>query len=95
LSGRDILRGDVKLSVTVDDVVGLIRAKLNGRRCMVVLGPDSVLRDVGLSSLQIADVIYTVEDRLAVEFDPVHAADVATIGDLVALAGRTVTANAR
>jgi acyl carrier protein len=83
------------LSVTVDDVVSLISSKLNGRRSPVVLGPNSVLRDIGLSSLQIADVIYTVEDRLAVAFDPVKAADVATIGDLVALASRTFTANAR
>jgi acyl carrier protein len=85
----------VKLPVTVDDVVRLINAKLNGRRCAVVLGANSLLRDVGLSSLQIADVIYTVEDRLAVQFDPVLAADVATIGDLVALASRTATANVR
>jgi acyl carrier protein len=85
----------VKLPVTVDDVVRLINSKLNGRRCPVVLGPNAVLRDIGLSSLQIADVIYTIEDRLAVAFDPVQAADVATIGDLVALADKTVTANVR
>lgn len=80
------------MSVTVDDVVNLIKAKLNGRRSPAVLDARSVLGDAGLSSLQIADIVYTIEDGVGVRFDPVRAADVATIGDLVALANITSVA---
>jgi acyl carrier protein len=83
------------LGVTVDDVVNLIEAKLRGRRFPVVLDANTVLKDVGLSSLQIADVVYSVEDQLGVEFDPVRAADITTIGDLVALAGMTAASTAQ
>ncbi|MET8091552.1 acyl carrier protein [Micromonospora sp. NPDC005220] len=73
------------MSITVQDVVDLISAKLGGRAGPTVDG-QSVLRDLGLSSLEIADMVYSLEDQLGVEFDPAEAADVLTVADLVQLA---------
>ena len=73
--------------ITVDDVCELITKKLGGRLSPdVTLDESSVLDDLGLSSLQTADIIYSLEDRLDTQFDPAEAADVKTVGQLVALA---------
>ncbi|CAM5278175.1 hypothetical protein SALBM135S_09661 [Streptomyces alboniger] len=44
---------------------------------------------MGLSSLQIADIVYTIEDDLGIEFDESRAAGVKTVADLVRLAEET------
>ncbi len=80
------------MPITVQDVCELVTAKLGGRAGHALSG-DTVLRDVGLSSLEIVDVVYTIEDRLGVEFDPARAADITTIADLVELANSTALAN--
>ncbi|MEU7800546.1 acyl carrier protein [Micromonospora arborensis] len=76
------------MSVTVQDIVDLINAKL-GSHADHNLDANSSLRDIGLSSLQTADIVFTIEDRLGIEFDAGRAADIATIGDLVELANST------
>ncbi|MGW5556939.1 acyl carrier protein [Micromonospora sp. NPDC003944] len=76
------------MSVTVQDIVELINAKL-GSHADYNLDANSSLRDIGLSSLQTADIVFTIEDRLEIEFDAGRAADIATIGDLVELANST------
>jgi acyl carrier protein len=51
-----------------------------------------VLDDLGLSSLQISDIVFSLEERLGTEFDAANAAEVKTIGQLVQLANQTVEA---
>jgi acyl carrier protein len=81
--------------ITVDDVCELIRKRQGGKvRGDLELNGDTVFDDLGLSSLQIADIVYTIEDRLGIEFDPARAADVKTVGDLVNLANEVALAPA-
>jgi acyl carrier protein len=69
------------------DVCELIRKKLHGRlEEDVVLDENTVFAELGLSSLQLADIVYSIEDRLRIEFDTSRAAEVKTVGDLVRLA---------
>jgi acyl carrier protein len=81
--------------ITVEDVCELIRKRQGGKvRADLELNGDTVFDDLGLSSLQIADIVYTIEDRLGIEFDPAWAADVKTVGDLVNLANEVALAPA-
>jgi len=81
--------------ITVADVCELIRKRQGGKvRADLELDGDTVFDDLGLSSLQIADIVYTIEDRLGIEFDPARAADVKTVGDLVNLANEVALAPA-
>jgi acyl carrier protein len=81
--------------ITVDDVCELIRKRQGGKvRADQELNGDTVFDELGLSSLQIADIVYTIEDRLGIEFDPARAADVKTVGDLVNLANEVALAPA-
>jgi len=81
--------------ITVEDVCELIRKRQGGKvRADLELNGDTVFDDLGLSSLQIADIVYTIEDRLGIEFDPARAADVKTVGDLVNLANEVALAPA-
>ncbi|MBW1602242.1 acyl carrier protein [Streptomyces sp. JJ66] len=72
--------------VTVEMVCQLIAKKLGSRASEHTLDAQTSFESVGLSSLQIADVVYEIEDEVGIEFDPGRAADVRTIGDLVQLA---------
>jgi acyl carrier protein len=75
--------------ITVDTVAALIRKKLRGRAAGITLDANTEFDSVGLSSLQIADIVYTIEDDAEIELDPSRAADVKTIGDLVVLVETT------
>ncbi|WP_307821695.1 acyl carrier protein [Streptomyces coffeae] len=79
----------MKLVITVEDVCGLIAKKLGSKAGSFTLNADTAFEEVGLSSLQIADIVYTIEDDAGIEFDPSQAAGVKTVGDLVKLAEAT------
>jgi acyl carrier protein len=73
--------------LTVDDVCGLVRKQLGGSfREDMQLGADSKLEELGLSSLQISDIIFTIEEDLGIEFDAAEAAELSTIEELVDMA---------
>lgn len=73
--------------ITFDEVCAKIRKTVRGRRAAeLVIEEDSELTDLGLSSLQIADLVYSLEESLDIVLDPAQAAGVRTVGDLVALA---------
>jgi acyl carrier protein len=72
--------------ITFDEVCAKIRKTVRGRRAAeLVIEEDSQLSDLGLSSLQIADLVYSLEDSLDIVLDPAQAANVHTVGDLVAM----------
>lgn len=80
--------------ITVETVCELISKKLGSKASSVTLGGETAFDQVGLSSLQIADIVYTIEDEAGIEFDPSQAANVKTVGDLVDLANATIGADA-
>lgn len=79
--------------VTVDEVNQLIRERLRGKvPADATIGPGTVLKDLGLSSLQLADIVFTLEERHGVEFDVSKAADVKTVGQMIELANEALPA---
>ncbi|MEZ0053023.1 acyl carrier protein [Mycobacterium sp. MAA66] len=72
--------------ITVDEVSSLVKHAMRGRRAHeVVVEEHTQLGDLGLSSLQIAEIVFSLEDSRGVEFDPARAADAKTVGQLIAL----------
>jgi acyl carrier protein len=75
--------------ITVEEVCARITKKLGSKADSYTLTAETAFDSVGLSSLQIADIVYTIEDELEIEFDESKAAGVKTVGDLVQLAEET------
>ena len=81
--------------VTVEKVAALIRQET--RRKLpedLVLDEGTVFDDLGMSSLETAEVVFSLEEEFDIEFDEARAAEVKTIGDLVALANESIGAPA-
>lgn len=79
--------------ITIEDVAVLVRRELRGKLpADRVLDEDSRLDDLGLSSLQVSEVIFSLEEDHGVEFDTAKAADVKTLGDVVRLANESLSA---
>ncbi|MFI6041781.1 acyl carrier protein [Nocardia sp. NPDC051321] len=73
-------------TITIDEIAALIRHAIRGKQAdKIIIEETTELRDLGLSSLQIAEVVFTLEERRGVELDPVLASDAKTIGDVIAL----------
>jgi acyl carrier protein len=78
--------------ITLDEVAALIRREMRGKRAKeTAIDESTCLKDLGLSSLQIAEIVFTLEEKHGVEFDPARAANAQTLGDLVALANAAFT----
>ncbi|WP_369216959.1 acyl carrier protein [Streptomyces flavofungini] len=75
--------------ITAEEVCARIAKKLGSKANNYELGADTAFDSVGLSSLQIADIVYSIEDDLEIEFDESRAAGVKTVADLVRLAEET------
>jgi acyl carrier protein len=81
--------------ITVEEVADLIRKERRGKLPEgLVLGPDSGLEEIGLSSLQVSEIVFTLEEEHEIEFDAAKAADVKTIGQLVALGNEAIGSDA-
>jgi acyl carrier protein len=79
--------------ITVEDVAELIRREMRGKLAKdVAIDESTRLDDLGLSSLQVAEIVFTLEEDHGVEFDPARAADASTLGDLIALVNESVAA---
>jgi acyl carrier protein len=79
--------------ITFDELAELIRREMRGEFPKdVVLTEDTSLDDLGLSSLQIAEIVFTLEERIGTEFDPAKAASVKTIGKMIELTNETAAA---
>lgn len=76
--------------ITIDELSDLIRAEMRGKLPKDVrIDENTRLDELGMSSLQISEVVFTLEDEHGVEFDPARAANAQTLGDLLSL-GNTV-----
>lgn len=81
--------------ITVDEVAGLIRGELRGKLpADATIDENTKLGELGLSSLQIAEIVFTLEEDHEVEFDPARAAGAESLGDLIALGNEAVLAAA-
>jgi len=77
--------------VTLDEVIALARREMRGKaRRDVVLDASCALTDIGLSSLQIAEVIFSLEEAHDASFADHLAANAKTLGDLVVLANQAM-----
>ena len=82
--------------IEIEEVVRLVRREMRGAvNDGVKIDENSRLDDLGLSSLQVAEIVFTLEERYKVEFDPARAADARTLGDLIALGNEVVDVEAR
>ena len=79
--------------ITIEEVSKRIRHELRGK-----LPPDAVIdanttmEDLSLSSLQVADIVFELEEDYGVEFDAAKAADAKSLGDLIAVANEALAA---
>jgi acyl carrier protein len=86
-----MLEGGGLRVITVEEVVGLVRSHLRGKvPADLVIDEHTRIDDVGLSSLQFAEVVFTLEEKYETEFDPARAADAKTLGDLIVLGNEAI-----
>lgn len=77
--------------ITVDEVSERIREQLGGKLTPdATLDESTVLEQLGLSSLQLSEIVFSLEEEHGVEFDASRAADVKTLGELVAVANEAL-----
>jgi acyl carrier protein len=82
------------LLITLDEIAALIRREARGKISSdTVIGPETRMQDLGLSSLQIAEIVFTLEETHEIEFDPARAADAKNLGDLIALGNAELMAS--
>ena len=80
--------------ITIDEVAQLIRKSMRGKLpADAVLDASTNLKDLGLSSLQISEIVFTLEDEHEVEFDAARAANALTLGDVVVVANAALGAS--
>lgn len=78
--------------ITLDDVLVILRKKLRNKLpAGFVLDADTDLEVIGLSSLQIADVVFAIEDAYDFEFDLERAMGIRTVGDIVTVVNETLS----
>ncbi len=70
----------------LDDVVTAVRRELRGKASDVPLNGSTRFADLGLTSLQVSEVLFALEDGCGAEFDTAQAALVQTLEDVVLLA---------
>lgn len=72
--------------ITIDMLATLIRQEMRGKLpADVTIDATTRLDELGLSSLQVSEIVFTLEDEHGVEFDPAKAAEAQTLGDLLTL----------
>jgi acyl carrier protein len=77
--------------ITSDQITTLMRDRLEAVRDPAVdLSDDAAFQDLGITSLDLANFVFSLEDEFDVELDPSMAADIHTIGDLVRVANESL-----
>lgn len=76
--------------VTLEDVTVLVRDTLKGRcELQGEFTESTMIEDLGLSSLQLADVVFRLEEQKGVRFDGGEISELRTVGELVELANHS------
>lgn len=79
-------------AVSIEEVRELIAAHLRGGAAAAVLEPQTPLAELGIESLQLVDVVTTLEERHRFEFDADRIYALKTLGELVELANESLGA---
>lgn len=75
--------------VALEDVTVLVRGALKGRGPKGELTAGTRIEDLGLSSLQLADILFQLEEGKGVRFDGGAVSELRTLGELVELANHS------
>jgi len=75
--------------IPMSDVTTRIQRVAKGALNDQTFDESMSLTDLGLSSLQVSDLIFTLEEDFEIEFDTEQAADVKTLGQLLDLVNNT------
>jgi acyl carrier protein len=82
--------------ITTAQIIALMTEKLEAVRAAgVTLSEDTAFEDLGVTSLDLANFVFSLEDEFGLELDPGMAADIRTIGDLAKVANDSVADAAR
>jgi acyl carrier protein len=77
--------------ITIDEVRTRVERELRGKLpAGVAINEATVIKDLGLSSLQISEIVFGLEEDYEVEFDAAMAADAETLGDLLVVANQAI-----
>jgi acyl carrier protein len=77
--------------ITIDEVRKRVEHELRGKLPPgVAIDQGTVIKDLGLSSLQISEIVFGLEEDHGVEFDAALAADARTLGDLLVVANQAI-----
>jgi acyl carrier protein len=70
--------------LSIEETSLIVRGQLGGKAARTaVIDGDSGLEQLGLTSLDVTEVFFALEERVDIELDPVPASDAKTLGDLV------------
>ncbi len=79
--------------VTLSEIEHLVRREMRGKFVAgTELTPETRLDELGLSSLQVSEIVFSLEEEHGIEFDTARAADVKTLGDVIVLANESLDA---
>jgi acyl carrier protein len=77
--------------ITIEEVRERVQGELRGSLPSgVTIDEQTVIEDLGLSSLQISEIVFSLEEDHDVEFDAALAADAKTLGDLLEVANKAL-----
>jgi acyl carrier protein len=75
-----------KSSISIDEAAAVVRAQLGKKLpAETVLEPGTTLDGLGLSSLDVTEMFFAIEELVGHELDPVPAADARTLGELLSV----------
>ncbi len=69
------------MDYTLDRVSKIVEQKIKGKN----VTPDSNLSDLGLDSLDKAEILIKIEDEFGIEFTEEEMSEVKTVNDLLAI----------
>jgi acyl carrier protein len=80
----DLANQESTTELTVDQAIAVIRKQM-GRKLPAghPLDAQTVLEDLGISSLMMTEIFFTIEELVGRELDPDRASGAKTIGELV------------
>jgi acyl carrier protein len=77
--------------VTIEQVLALAERQLGGKAPPGGLSADTSLEEAGMSSLDVTELFFAIEEQVGTELDPTEAAGVKTAAELVDAVNLQVT----